>query len=70
MYRADDQDTAKDFVKELFDINLTDHQVDKVTFIVMEMGWLDFANGEKVEKWFKELEENDGEYLEENEEED
>jgi len=61
------EDIAKQFVKDLHERGFTDRDIDVITFIAMENGWVEDEHGEKVEGWVEELEGNDGEYLTEEE---
>ena len=66
--RWNSEDIAKQFVKDLHERGFTDRDIDVITFIAMENGWVEDEHGEKVEGWVEELEGNDGEYLTEKEE--
>ena len=61
------EDTAKEFVKELHERKFTVEDIDSICVVAIENGWIEAEDGEKIEGWFEELEQNDGEYLPEKE---
>jgi hypothetical protein len=58
-----DYEVAKALILDLFESNFDSKQIDRIIFLTMEYGFIDFEVGPMVEKWARELEENDGEYL-------